>query len=313
MKNGYSLSTGKRSLNPVGVAGSPDERGAYRIYGLAPGDYYISVTNATPSSDGGRDLHEDLVRAAALVPDGFRWDGRIEASEPWPDDPGTLVEPLAAGLDHAIRAGIAEGPAQTPFLVEVRHHDGDRLAFPPRALVVEARWRDRMRRSSAQDGAALQSPWESVAAGAGHWLALVDRLDEPALHACRVLNSARGGHEVGKRVADRLAELLQATPIPGTADPFGVLVHSLNRYGDRSPLARVRDRERFLASVTSTKPKRRGKPPEAALTDGDGALSVESSSGWAGARPHVVRVPVGRHRDTVRKKAALDAILEGLR
>jgi hypothetical protein len=40
---------------------------------------------------------------------------------------------------------------------------------------------------------------------------------------------------------------------------------------------------------------------------------VESSCGWTGARPHVVRVRVGRHRDTVRKKAALDAILEGLR
>ncbi len=58
MKNGYDVSTGQRRLNPAGVAVSgPDERGAYRIYGLAPGDYYVSVTNATPSSDGGRDLH----------------------------------------------------------------------------------------------------------------------------------------------------------------------------------------------------------------------------------------------------------------
>jgi hypothetical protein len=57
MKNGYSLSTGQRLLNPVGVSGSPDERGAYRIYGLAPGEYYVSVTNAKLSSAGGRDLH----------------------------------------------------------------------------------------------------------------------------------------------------------------------------------------------------------------------------------------------------------------
>lgn len=60
MKNGWDLSTGQRHLNPAGASVSgPDERGAYRIYGLAPGDYYISVTNATStsSSDAGRDLH----------------------------------------------------------------------------------------------------------------------------------------------------------------------------------------------------------------------------------------------------------------
>jgi hypothetical protein len=53
--------------------------------------------------------------------------------------------------------------------------------------------------------------------------------------------------------------------------------------------------------------------PADALTDGDGALSVESSSDWRGARPHVIRIPVSRHRDVVRTKPALDAILEGLR
>jgi len=53
--------------------------------------------------------------------------------------------------------------------------------------------------------------------------------------------------------------------------------------------------------------------PADALADGDGALSLESSAAWTGARPHVIRVRVGRHRDTVRSKAALQAILEGLR
>lgn len=53
--------------------------------------------------------------------------------------------------------------------------------------------------------------------------------------------------------------------------------------------------------------------PAAALTlDGDGALSVDSASGWTGADPRVVRIPVGRHRDLVRCKAALDAIVDGL-
>lgn len=53
--------------------------------------------------------------------------------------------------------------------------------------------------------------------------------------------------------------------------------------------------------------------PADALTDGDGALSLESSSAWSGAHPHVIRIPVSRHRDVVRTKPALDAILEGLR
>jgi protocatechuate 3,4-dioxygenase beta subunit len=57
MKNGYELTTGQHLLSPTGVSDSPDEHGAYRLYGLAPGDYYVSVTNATLSSDGGRDLH----------------------------------------------------------------------------------------------------------------------------------------------------------------------------------------------------------------------------------------------------------------
>jgi Lecithin:cholesterol acyltransferase len=52
--------------------------------------------------------------------------------------------------------------------------------------------------------------------------------------------------------------------------------------------------------------------PAWALTEGDGALTVESSAAWTGARPHVIRVPVTRHRDTVRTKAAWQAILEGL-
>jgi hypothetical protein len=52
-------------------------------------------------------------------------------------------------------------------------------------------------------------------------------------------------------------------------------------------------------------------PPET-LADGDGGVSLESARAWAGARPEVVQIPVGRHRDVVRTPAAFKAILAGL-
>lgn len=55
------------------------------------------------------------------------------------------------------------------------------------------------------------------------------------------------------------------------------------------------------------------KLPATALTDGDGALTTESSAAWSGANPQIIRIPVKCHRDTVRTKAAFTAILQGLR
>ena len=52
-------------------------------------------------------------------------------------------------------------------------------------------------------------------------------------------------------------------------------------------------------------------PPEA-LAEGDGGVSLESASAWAGANPQVIRIPVGRHRDVVRTPAAFKAILDSL-
>ena len=52
--------------------------------------------------------------------------------------------------------------------------------------------------------------------------------------------------------------------------------------------------------------------PPAAITDGDGALTVEQASAWTGADAEVVRIAVSRHRDTVRTPAAFDAILKAL-
>jgi len=52
-------------------------------------------------------------------------------------------------------------------------------------------------------------------------------------------------------------------------------------------------------------------PPEA-LAEGDGGVSLESATAWAGANPQVIRIPVGRHRDVVRTPAAFKAILDSL-
>jgi len=40
----YQIVQGQRRLNPAGGGDQTDDTGSYRIYGLAPGDYYISAT-----------------------------------------------------------------------------------------------------------------------------------------------------------------------------------------------------------------------------------------------------------------------------
>jgi hypothetical protein len=109
MKNGYSLSTGKRTLSTVGVSASPDERGAYRIYGLAPGDYYIAVANATLSADGGRDLHltsevdvQDALKSSSL-PIGA---------------PAASVPQQMVGFAQVFYPGTTSVPQATPITVK---------------------------------------------------------------------------------------------------------------------------------------------------------------------------------------------------
>jgi hypothetical protein len=53
--------------------------------------------------------------------------------------------------------------------------------------------------------------------------------------------------------------------------------------------------------------------PAAAIVEGDGTVTLESARSWAGARPHIIKIPVRRHRDVVRTHRAFAAILEGLR
>jgi hypothetical protein len=56
----------------------------------------------------------------------------------------------------------------------------------------------------------------------------------------------------------------------------------------------------------------RGLPP-AAIVEGDGTVTLESARSWTGARPHVIKIPVRRHRDVLRVPQAFQAMLEGLR
>jgi hypothetical protein len=57
---------------------------------------------------------------------------------------------------------------------------------------------------------------------------------------------------------------------------------------------------------------RLGDLPADAIGIGDGAMTVAAARAWTGATPEVVRIKVKRHRDTVRTKAAFDAILAAL-
>ena len=109
MKNGYSLSTGTRRLNPVGVSGVPDERGAYRLYGLAPGDYYISITSPTPPSDGGRDLH---LTSEVDVQDA------LKSSSPPTGAPAAGVPQPTVGLAQVFYPGTTAVPQGIPITVK---------------------------------------------------------------------------------------------------------------------------------------------------------------------------------------------------
>jgi hypothetical protein len=53
--------------------------------------------------------------------------------------------------------------------------------------------------------------------------------------------------------------------------------------------------------------------PAAAIAEGDGTVTLESARAWAGASPHIIKIPVSRHRDVVRVPRAFAAMLEGLR
>jgi len=43
---------GRRHLTPTGIVDQTDDTGAFRLYGLAPGDYYVGASTRTTSADG---------------------------------------------------------------------------------------------------------------------------------------------------------------------------------------------------------------------------------------------------------------------
>jgi hypothetical protein len=112
MKNGWEVTTGQHHLNPAGDSVSgPDERGAYRIYGLAPGDYYISVTNATSSSssDAGRDLH---LTSEVDVQDA------LKMSSPPIGPPAADIPQPTVGFAQVFYPGTTSVPQATPITLK---------------------------------------------------------------------------------------------------------------------------------------------------------------------------------------------------
>jgi large repetitive protein len=60
LRYAYAFNTGERRLVIIGTSSwGPDDRGAYRIYGLAPGEYYVAVVSTVPGGllSQGRGLH----------------------------------------------------------------------------------------------------------------------------------------------------------------------------------------------------------------------------------------------------------------
>jgi uncharacterized protein (DUF2141 family) len=58
MRYAYQPNSGERRLTTAGsTALGPDDRGQYRIFGLAPGEYYVTVAGSTGGFTAGSDLH----------------------------------------------------------------------------------------------------------------------------------------------------------------------------------------------------------------------------------------------------------------
>jgi hypothetical protein len=80
LRYAYAFNTGERRLVfGGGPSWGPDDRGAYRIYGLAPGEYYIAVNTAPPGMLSQRsELHltsdVDVQEAQRAVQGGSRAD-----------------------------------------------------------------------------------------------------------------------------------------------------------------------------------------------------------------------------------------------
>ncbi len=244
-----------------------------------------------------------LKHAATLQTADITWDGRILRPTALPEDPSTLVEPLAIALCNAIAAAVGEAAQIEPFCVDVTQRlDGPRL--PPIVYIGGRAFRDQVRSSSGYDQQAIVDLRNGVASGDVVFDDLVDRLDEPALEACRALSTASGRGSrrddfdavvaVVRSLGDRLAALLFEQEWAGTADPFLPLVHvtyfsgsggmalAFRRAVDGAGREHV---ERFLASIASTAERpdadRLGPQLAAARTDRVALAGLLSQHGLA--------------------------------
>ncbi len=247
-------------------------------------------------------LAAGLTQAAALTPDELFWDGRIHAPEPWSGGEAVRrrAEPLADALDLALRTAHAEADVLDPFLLRVVAGDREAL-FPPKGELLPATWRDRIRQSSSEDGAALYERHKAREAGVTVDLTVVDRLDDEALHTCRMLTTAmRSGSPwsradeadpIAELVGARLAKRLNAEAIPGTTEPFLAMVDVGARHDEdhwrhtRSAVGQARI-DVFMDSLRSVKP-RGGVDPHHALRSRD-ALEVFLRDG--GLEAHAARL-----------------------
>src|SRR5687768_3095788 len=91
---------GRRRLQPAGAVDLTDDTGAFRLYGLAPGNYYVAATPREPT--------EPLSR-----PDSTGWSFRSTLTNYYP---GTVslgeAQPITVGVGGDARADMQLGPTR---------------------------------------------------------------------------------------------------------------------------------------------------------------------------------------------------------
>ena len=220
-------------------------------------------------------LLDALGNARALDGDVHVPDPARDGERPPPLRPSAeLVDVLAGGLGDAVRAALAAAGVERPFVVE--HAPGplaegsSPLLLPGSVLIGSERFRDRMRRFSADHGQALRLLWKGEPADGAVRVELATHCDAGTLSACREVGGvlALGRDPDGPEcvrarsaldaVAARLTvELNGAHGVGSTAEPFLVLVDAGDPYAERDPLGRARRVlgarrvEQFVASLAS--------------------------------------------------------------
>lgn len=149
----YQYVRGERQLTPAG-ADQTDDRGQYRVFGLPPGDYYVSASTTGLGELIGRGLQQ---LAAGLGPGGGRGGGRgALAGLVMPDEPESsgYAPTYFPGVVNAAEAGkVAVAPGQEVVGVDF-----------PIQLVPFATVRGNV--AGAEDGAAVMIVPQDIAGGA---------------------------------------------------------------------------------------------------------------------------------------------------